>query len=602
MNWYLTHIASLDTSIQVIFYGILVIAFLVCILWARPNLVRAEGALSKLQSALRGASDFSQANEAVVPVLQANPFLQDAWDTTQSRVIAVGQGTRARQVLLSSVDDVWQPERLLQRRFNFAMFEAIPNVAVGLGLLFTFVFLTLALTDATAALTVQSQGTTSILDATRNLLGSAGGKFMSSLAGLFVSLCWTIWGRRRMVRLQRAASAVVEAIERLAPPVGAELVVVEQMAQLQAMTAQLAAQQSTLVQSQGVLQDQQALTEELLTEAREQTGSLKRFETDLAVSIGNAITNSFGPQMEAMTQQLVAAINGLSDRMGSMNEDALSKMLNEFSEAMRANTSKEMGQFKDTLSQLAKQLEVVTEGLGQGVGDASDKLSATVLEMTQRLMASTQEMSQRITEASHGLADSIQGVDQAMDKARSSVQQVDATIERAATLGAQGLGQVEQTLSSADQVIQRMGESGRHWEQSAQTLARTAGQLAEVSDGVEELAQEQRAVVAAVRAATPEALQAVSRMSGLLDESARSAAASMTTVQESMARTSRDLSGVVATITDGVGSYTQQVAVLHQSMDTQMAKAVSSLTTGVSSLSEAIDELIDGLPETSARR
>ena len=147
-----------------------------------------------------------------------------------------------------------------------------------------------------------------------------------------------------------------------------------------------------------------------------------------------------------------------------------------------------------------------------------------------------------------------------------------------------------------------MGESGRHWEQSAQTLARTAGQLAEVSDGVEELAQEQRAVVAAVRAATPEALQAVSRMSGLLDESARSAAASMTTVQESMARTSRDLSGVVATITDGVGSYTQQVAVLHQSMDTQMAKAVSSLTTGVSSLSEAIDELIDGLPETSARR
>jgi hypothetical protein len=55
-------------------------------------------------------------------------------------------------VLLSSVDDVWQPVRLLQRRFNFAMFEAIPNVAVGLGLLFTFVFLTLALTDATAAL------------------------------------------------------------------------------------------------------------------------------------------------------------------------------------------------------------------------------------------------------------------------------------------------------------------------------------------------------------------------------------------------------------------------------------------------------------------
>lgn len=583
MYWYASHIQNLDKPIQVIFYGILGLGFLAYWVWARPSLVKTQKALAHLSKALTNQQSLAQARAAAEPVVAANPILKDAWLATNKRVVAIGQGDRTHFVLLGSVDDLWQPERLLLKRFNFAMFEAIPNIAVGVGLLFTFIFLTLALTDATAALTAQNSQSTSILDATRSLLGSAGGKFLSSLAGLTVSLAWTFFGRRRLVRVQRAASQVVEAIEQILPPVGAEAAVAEQLEQLQTLGDRLASQQATLVKSQELLQDQQALTDDLLVEAREQTGSLKRFETDLAVTIGKTITNSFAPQMEQMTSRLVDAIAHLSDRIGTMNEDALQKMMQDFSQVIRSNTDAEMDKFKETLMSLSASLNDASKGLTTGVEDAAGHLGRATADMTEKLSAAAQ-----------GLVSSVQNMDAAMDKAQESVKQMDATIERAATLGAQGLSQVDRTLTNTEQVAQRMGEVGRHWTQAAETLERTAGRLAEVSDGMDELSQEQRAVVASVRSVAPEALQAVGRMSTLLDESARSAAQSMSTVQESMAKTSRDLGGVVSSITEGVGTYTEQVARLHQTMDAKMAEAVGKLGGAIQNLTETIDELNDG--------
>lgn len=591
IGWYASHIQSLDLSIQVIFYSILGLGGLAYVFWARPHLVKTQSALEKLAQVLRSNLHPGQARTAVEPVLDANPILRGAWVATQNRVVAVGQGDRTRFMLLGSVDDLWLPERLLHKRFNFAMFEAMPNIAVGVGLLFTFVFLTLALTDATAALTVQTSQSTSILDATRSLLGSAGGKFLSSLAGLFVSLAWTVVGRRRVARLERASSSVVEAIEEMLPPVGAEAAVAEQLKQLHALSEQLATQQATFVQAHEVLQDQQSLTEELLIEAREQTGSLKRFETDLAVSIGNAITSSFGPQMEQMTERLVGAISNLSDRIGTMNEEALGKMLKDFSDVIRSNTSDEMEQFKDTLRSLSDRLNDASLGLTEGVGGAASELGRATADLTSQLAAATQ-----------GLIASVQGVDSVMDKARTAVEDVGATIDRAATLGSAGLVQVERALATTDKVIQDMGEVGQNWGRAAESIERTVGALSEVSDGIEELSQEQRAVVSAVRAAGPEALQAVDRMSKVLDESARSSAQSMSTVQSSMSRTSEELSGVVKSITEGVGIYTEQVARLHQTMDAKMAEAVGKLGGAINNLSETVEELNDNLDEFERKR
>lgn len=589
MNWFQSNVGVVQPEVWVIFFSILLVGFVAYGWWARPKLLQVERDLTALKELLNSHTDAIRARTEVSELIEKRPSLGTPWHATQARVLALESQGRARGVLLGTVEDVWRVERLLQRHFNLAMFEAVPNIAVGVGLLFTFGFLTLALTDATAALS--AKGNINPVEATNKLLGNAGGKFLSSLAGLLVSLVWTVWGRRRIVRLERAAAEVVEAIETLWPPIGAEAAVAEQLIQLGKVGETLIAQQGVQTQLQATTQDQVALTEELLVEAREQTGSLKRFETDLAVSIGNAITNSFGPQMEQMTQRLEQAITHLSDRIGTMNEDALRKMMDDFSQMIRSNTDSEMEKFKETLVALAGNLQTASDQLRTGVGGAADALGEATRDMTSSL-----------ANAAQGLVESVKGMDEVMDKARASVQEVDATLVRAAAMGAQGMTRVEATLETTDQVLQRMTESGADWLKVSSGLQNLSAGIAEACDAVEELAQEQKAVVASVRSATPEALQAVSRMSELLDGSARSAAQSMGQVQSAMDKTSKDLSGVVSSISDGVVQYTQQVAQLHQAMDAEMAKAVGKLGGAIQNLDDTIGELNDSLDDFERKR
>ena len=292
---------------------------------------------------------------------------------TGNRLLLVGQGDKQRRMLLGSVNDVWQPERMLHKHFNLSLFEAVPNIAVGVGLLFTFAFLTLALTDATAALS--AAGAANPVGATKDLLSSAGGKFVSSLAGLAVSLAWTVAGKRAWARVHRASERVVMGIEAWWPPVGAEAAVVEQLTHLGAFGDKLREHHETA-------QDHSDLAGELLVEAQEQTGVLKRFETDLAMSIGKAVASGFSPQMDQMTSRLEKAISDLSDRMSSMNEDALRTMMKDFSQAISANTADEMKQFKETLSALSGKVDASAELLKMGVEGAASQLGEAAQGMT----------------------------------------------------------------------------------------------------------------------------------------------------------------------------------------------------------------------------
>jgi len=589
MNLILEHLNAVQPQVLVIFCSILLAGALAYGLWANPNLRRTQDDLESLANLLEGRTDFLKAKAEVEELLDQRPGLRLPWEATQGRVLALELQGKAKAMLLGSIDVVWRVDRLLQKRFNLAMFEAIPNIAVGVGLFFTFLFLTLALSDATVALTATSEANP--VSATKDLLSSAGGKFLSSLAGLFVSLAWTVAARRRMVRLERASTRVVDAIENLWPTVGAEAAVAEQLIHLSKMNDALVMQRAVQAEHHAAARDQLALTEEILVESREQTGSLKRFETDLAVAIGNAITNSFGPQMEQMTARLEQAITHLSDRIGTMNEDALRKMMDDFSQMIRSNTDSEMEKFKETLTNLAGNLQTASDQLRHGVGGAADALGDVTRDMTQSLSSAAQ-----------GLVESVKGMDDVMNKARASVQEVDAALSRATVMGSQGIERVEETLNATDQVVRRMSDSSESWIRVSAELQNLSSGISEACDAVEELSQEQKSVISAVRSATPEALQAVNRMSELLDSSTQSAATSMGQVQSAMDKTSKDLSGVVASISEGVVQYTQQVAKLHQAMDAEMAKAVGKLAGAVQSLDDTIGELNDSLEDFERKR
>ena len=553
---------------------------------ARPKLSRAWLELEKFAALVEAGDPAGGDATALNEEAKATPWLQQAWKMTGSRLLLVGQGDRQRRVLLGSVNDVWQPERLLHKHFNLPLFEAVPNIAVGVGLLFTFIFLTMALTDATAALS--AAGAANPVNATKGLLSSAGGKFVSSLAGLAVSLAWTVGGKRDWARVHRASDRVVMAIEAWWPPIGAEAAVVEQLAHLGAFGDKLREHHATA-------QDHSDLAGELLVEAREQTGVLKRFETDLAVSIGKAVSAGFSPQMEQMTSRLEKSISDLSERMSSMNEDALRTMMKDFSRAISANTADEMKQFKETLSALSSKLDASAELLKVGVEGAASQLGEAAQGMTSGIHAATEKMSSDIATAAQGLANSVGGMEAVVSRTTEAVQEIDATVRRAATLGSQGVNRMDRALDAAHTLVDDMGDVGKDWKELSGGMSELVAKLSEASDAIEELSEGQRAVVRSVTSVGPEVLGAVTQMRSQMEGTSQAVADSMQQVQGAMGRTSQDLNSVVISIKDGVTEYSRQLAALHLDMDNAMAKAVGTLGGAIHNLDKSIEDLNDGL-------
>jgi uncharacterized protein YukE len=554
--------------------------------WFRPAAVRLQSDLRRLAKALEvsGPDPWPAAREQARAAVKTTGVLQTAWTETDERVVALAHGPRPMHVMFGSARDIWSGSRLLGRTINLPLAEAVPNLLVGVGLLMTFVFLTIALSQATAALVGQGGQSTDLMGATRGLLSAAGAKFMTSLAGLLASIAWTIGFRRRMARLHAAAEDVVVRIGRLASPAGAEWAVAAQVQQAGELQRTAAAQVEISKEISTRTGHHSEVTEELLNEAREQTGTFKRFETDLAVSLAGAITKAFSPQMEAMTERLVTAVNSLSDRLGTMNQDALQKMMSEFGGMLKAQTDSEMAQLRQTLTELSSRLAVAGETIGTSAGTAAEKLDRAGSDLLTRV----EQVSGNLESGAKNLEGATQGVKEAMND-------LDVTIRDAAGLGREGAAVVKEALTSAEAQTVRLKAATEDLSNAGAALERMSGRLAEAVDSVDEMTREQRAVVDAVRTATPQALGSVERVVDLLQETVRSTSTTMNQTRDAMAKTSATLGTTVTEITTGVREYSGELAKLHKELDAQLSRAVGSLDKTIRSLEEAVDELSETL-------
>ncbi|MBL0295610.1 MAG: hypothetical protein IPQ21_00015 [Betaproteobacteria bacterium] len=393
-----------------------------------------------------------------------------------------------------------------------------------------------------------------------------------------------------MAKLHRAAEDVLDRLGRLVPSGGGEMAMFAQL-QLSRELHQSSNQHAdTSKELLGKAGDHVGLTEELLEQSREQTGTFKRFETDLAVSLAGAITQAFTPQMETMTMRLVAAIDGLSEKIGTMNQDALQQMLGDFGAMLKQATDSEMTQLRHTLEALANRLDGAGQAIGQGASDAAkaiDEAGATLLA--------------RVEQVAANLASGATNLEGAAEAVKIAMNDLDVTITDAAQLGKQGATFFRGALEATDTAMGRLKSVSEDLGGAAAAMQKVSGQVADAVDSVEELSREQRAVVTAVKEATPNALAAVQRVSEVLDQSAKQTADAMAQTRLSMESTAKALGATVASITEGVSEYSEQVAQLHRTMDEHLSRAVGSLDKGVVGLEEAIEELGEVLSTRGAR-
>lgn len=560
----------LSNSPEVTAIAVLILAssWIAYVVWFRSSVREITTGLYKLTVDVGQEVDGWQGcNERVIQSIKKYPRLAGSWLETQERVTAVPVGDKTVHVMFGLPRDVWNPQTLLGRTFNLSLADAVPNILVGVGLLFTFFFLSVALTETTAVLggaadAKQTQG------AIEALLKVAGAKFLTSLAGLLSSIVWTFYAKKEMARLALASEHFLEALGRAVPANGGELIMQQQL--------------HFAGRSHANAEDVLGLTEELLNESREQTGTFKRFETDLAVSLAGAINKAFTPQMEAMTTKLVSAIEGLSEKLGTMNQDALQKMLEDFANMLKQETATEMADLRATLQELATKLSGAGTAFGEGATGAAEAINEAGVMLVERVQQIAQNLSDGATNL-EGAAGSI----------KLAMNDLEVTVMEASNIGKRGSVFVNEALETAANTVERLGAVSGGLAEASKAMESVGGRIADVVDTVEELSREQRAVVLAVKDVAPTALAAVERVTGVLDQAANQTLGVMQQTKQSMESTAATLGKTVASITEGVTVYTDQVAELHRKMDGQFAKAVGSFDKGVSELTESVEELAE---------
>lgn len=560
----------LSNSPEVTAIAVLILAssWIAYVVWFRSSVREITTGLYKLTVDVGQEVDGWQGcNERVIQSIKKYPRLAGSWLETQERVTAVPVGDKTVHVMFGLPRDVWNPQTLLGRTFNLSLADAVPNILVGVGLLFTFFFLSVALTETTAVLggTADAKQTQGAIEA---LLKVAGAKFLTSLAGLLSSIVWTFYAKKEMARLSLASEHFLEALGRAVPANGGELIMQQQL--------------HFAGRSHANAEDVLGLTEELLNESREQTGTFKRFETDLAVSLAGAINKAFTPQMEAMTTKLVSAIEGLSEKLGTMNQDALQKMLEDFANMLKQETATEMADLRATLQELATKLSGAGTAFGEGATGAAEAINEAGVMLVERVQQIAQNLSDGATNL-EGAAGSI----------KLAMNDLEVTVMEASNIGKRGSVFVNEALETAANTVERLGAVSGGLAEASRAMESVGGRIADVVDTVEELSREQRAVVLAVKDVAPTALAAVERVTGVLDQAANQTLGVMQQTKQSMESTAATLGKTVASITEGVTVYTDQVAELHRKMDGQFAKAVGSFDKGVSELTESVEELAE---------
>jgi chromosome segregation ATPase len=185
-----------------------------------------------------------------------------------------------------------------------------------------------------------------------------------------------------------------------------------------------------------------------------------------------------------------------------------------------------------------------------------------------------------------------------MSETKLTVNDLDHTIAQASDAGKQGLSEFKLAISDVDQMLKQLATTGKTWREAGTDLQESSDRLADLITSIEALTEEQKLVIDAVSSAPAAAMKVISEISEVMKIAGRQIESSMREAHQSMSGANKSLENTAAVIKESVNSvsvgikeYTTQVGELHNSMDENMAKAVTAIGGSIENLNEAIEEL-----------
>ena len=334
-------------------------------------------------------------------------------------------------------------------KLNLRMLDTASGTLVGLGLLGTFLGLTVGI------LGFNSSDSSNIQQSIQNLLGGMGTAFSTSLLGMFCSLVYTAFDKTMRNKLQRNLYSFTEKLDE---QYYIDDNTLQEMNQAALVDKMIKAVQSELNSKLMYSNDSgENVTignaiREILTENTEQSKALKSFSTDLAMELNNGFDEVLSRQMQEKILPLMESVDATTkavvehiDQMASTVASPASGMMESVVDELKKSMTTIIDEFKTNLSGSAtSQLEALALQLGtasQTMGDfpknmenISNTLQVTIDEVKTAIAeisktsanansAAMQQMQEQIAFATGSISNAISEVREVMNSITQSSQE-----------------------------------------------------------------------------------------------------------------------------------------------------------------------------------
>jgi len=530
------------------------------VVWAGWSSAQLRGRTESLISTLRAGGaivekpEFLTNFEAAAGQLAALPLLASPWSAYYDTLIVLGDSTASRPAR-----STLRPDRVfdlgllravgLKPRYHAAM----PGMLVGAGLLFTFLGLAVALSVAGGVVAggdpVRSrQGLHQLLDA-------ASFKFITSLAGLSLSIAYTGFRDHRIRLVEQALDGFTAALDRRMP-----------------------------LATPAFLQHE---TNEAL---RAQSTTLKTFSTDLAVSIGEKLDSAFDQRLDKHIGTGSEAMQALTDRISEQNQDAMQQMLKTFIDRLSGGTRDHLAGVAENLAALGTLLE----GLQNGLGQASARMAQSAEAMAAGMGEGAEEALTRITVRMGGLMETLRSV---------TTQTREAGADAAQSLAARIEGAAAGFEAAAVRMTETFAEAATG---TSEALARGAGEAAEelgaAASGIREMLESTGQALAHQTSALAGMAEAVAGRIDELDRVTRESAAPFAAGAVDLRRSAEAAQAATASlrvIASSLGAAVEQMGGAPQRFEAAKAGA-ARVSEEIAAAAQRVEGVDHSLPNTVA--
>ena len=445
----------------------------------KTALVQGTQAITQTASPL----DFRQHYEDIRVRLMAIPALKSRWRDFCESLIVPRDSSRPLQS--TSRPSQWFDLGMLGSKevgLNTRYHATLPNLLVGAGLLFTFFGLAVALSSASGIVTGDAGERNSAL---RQLLDTASFKFITSLAGLFLSIVYTVIYKNQLRSVEKTLERFIDCVEERIPPITA--------AALQMDANSLLERQVTFAESMA---------------------------TDISMSIQQVFDQAFDQRLGEHIKPLREAMEALASRISGSNEDAIKAMLDSFLSRLQGGAGDRMADVSTSLAGLGQSLE----GLQKGLGDAAARMAESADAMARRMGEGAEAALTRITDQMGGVAETLRAVgEQTRGAGAEAGKELAQQMGAAASAFQAASGEIAASLTRAAEGLEaKMGEQAHaSTERLNRQFESMVGELQRLSEMSRETGAEALRSLADKVGASAESFETMAgRISVLLDDTA----------------------------------------------------------------------------------